>query len=540
MRISPSSFVLRPFCAFLVPALLFSLSPFPSAFGQDASTPGNVATSPRGMPGRDALVARAMRVGDEWFGLYVLGQKAGSMFTGVRMGEHEGKAALVSTYATVLNATVGGNVVRREVRGERVYDVTSDGRLLFFHEERRGDGGDERLTGRCTTEGVHLVREPKGQAPQTLLLPATRENLDDALAAMKVLTTGAPHTGHALDLDHRMADKRVTTALSKRHSQSIDGEEVQIAEITVTEEDSRVSQSMWMSPDGRTREIRYGNVLMAKAEPREVAEQQGHIDVFGSTRVVLGGKFSLDQKLAEHVRRPPSRVVYEIEGLPSSYWTSNAWQRFAPIAKTEDPERVSLTVTAVRPRSSLRLPLPQALIDEQKLDEWLRPTLAVESQAPEIVALTKRTLGKTTDAFSAVEKLSTFVYRFLKKSYGVSSDRATRVLELREGDCTEHALLFTAMARAAGIPARRVNGLVYMDTTDGIPSLYWHEWVEAFVGEWIPVDPTFGQSVADAGHLAFGIEGQNDVAALFGQLRIKVVQIAKPELKPEKASGDGN
>ena len=529
MRFSPHILFQRRLGALLVPALLLVLVPFPRALGQAALVPKEKAAARhRDAQSRDALIAQALQVGDEWFGLYVLGQKAGSMFTGVRMGEHEGKPALISTYATVLNASVGGNKVVREVRGERIYEVAGEGRLIFFREERRGDGGDESFAGHCTPEGIRLVRQAKGKASQTLELPATRENLGDGLAALKVLKTGTPHAGTSFDLDHRMADKRVTTALVNRRSQPINGREVSISELTVTEEDSRISQSMLITPEGRTLEIRYGNVLMAKAEPREVAEQQGHIDVFGSTRIVLGGKFSLSQKLAEHVRRPPSKIVYEIEGLPREYWASNDWQRFAPVAESKG-ERVLLAVTASLPQEKIRLPLSQEEIRDQKLDEWLRPTLAVESQAPEIVALTQKTLGKTADAFEAVEKLSAFVYRFLKKSYGVSSDRATRVLELREGDCTEHALLFTAMARAAGIPARRINGLVYMDTTDGVPALYWHEWAEVFIGEWIPVDPTFGQSVADAGHLAFGIEGQNDVAALFGQLRIKVAEVAKPE-----------
>lgn len=524
MKIHPHPCAQRPRRACLCARLLFLLAllaPLPSALGQAASA--------RAAPSRAALIERALRVGDEWFGLYVLGQKAGSMFMGARMGEHEGKPALVTSYATVLHATVGGNEVMREVKGERVYDVAGEGRLLFFREERRGDGGDERFAGHCAPDGIRLVRQPKGQAAQTLQLPATGENIDDGLTVLKVLATGAPHAGTAFDLDHRLADKRVTTALVARAPRAIAGAQVEVAELSVTEEDSRVSQTMLVAPDGRTLEIRYGNVLTAKAEPRELAEQRGRIDVFGTTRIVLGGKFSLDQKLAEHVRRAPSKIVYEIEGLPKGYWTSNAWQTFTPSAApagSPQDERVSLSVAPVLPRQKLRLPLSQALIRAQKLDEWLRPTLAVESQAPEIVDLTRKTLGKTADAFEAVEKLSTFVYRFLKKSYGVSSDRATRVLELKEGDCTEHALLFTAMARAAGIPARRINGLVYMDTADGIPALYWHEWAEVFVGEWIPVDPTFGQRVADAGHLAFGIEGQNDVAALFGQLRIRVLEVA--------------
>jgi len=40
---------------------------------------------------------------------------------------------------------------------------------------------------------------------------------------------------------------------------------------------------------------------------------------------------------------------------------------------------------------------------------------------------------------------------------------AIEVLEHLQGDCTEHSILFIGLARAAGIPAREVAGLVYVD-----------------------------------------------------------------------------
>ena len=39
---------------------------------------------------------------------------------------------------------------------------------------------------------------------------------------------------------------------------------------------------------------------------------------------------------------------------------------------------------------------------------------------------------------------------------------AAEVARSREGDCTEHAVLLAALARARGIPARVAMGLVYV------------------------------------------------------------------------------
>jgi hypothetical protein len=111
----------------------------------------------------------------------------------------------------------------------------------------------------------------------------------------------------------------------------------------------------------------------------------------------------------------------------------------------------------------------------------------------------------------------------MKKDYGASADRAMDVLRQMKGDCTEHSLLSVALLRAAGIPARRVDGVVYM-FTDNVPAMYWHEWVEAYVGEWTQLDPTFQQPVADATHFAMGEESNAEITPLIAQLKIVEVR----------------
>jgi transglutaminase-like putative cysteine protease len=113
-----------------------------------------------------------------------------------------------------------------------------------------------------------------------------------------------------------------------------------------------------------------------------------------------------------------------------------------------------------------------------------------------------------------------WTYQNLDKDYGASADRATDVLRQKKGDCTEHSLITVSLMRAAGIPARRIDGVIYMMQEDGVPAFYWHEWVEAYVGEWVQLDPTFGQKVADATHFAVGEEGNAEITPLIGQLKV--------------------
>src|SRR5690606_38728584 len=59
----------------------------------------------------------------------------------------------------------------------------------------------------------------------------------------------------------------------------------------------------------------------------------------------------------------------------------------------------------------------------------------------------------------------------------------------RQGDCTEHAALFVALARAAGIPARNAAGIVYLSA--GSKGVFgYHAWAEVWLGQWVPVDTT--------------------------------------------------
>ena len=190
---------------------------------------------------------------------------------------------------------------------------------------------------------------------------------------------------------------------------------------------------------------------------------------------------------------------------------------------------MSLTVTAEPPRAAdpgldaprVRGAPPPALRD------LLAATPDVDAGDPAIVAAARAAVGETPGVYAASVKLARFVHGRLEKSFGVSRDRASEVLSTGKGDCTEHALLFTALARAAGIPARQVQGLVYARYGDGVPALYWHAWVEVKSGEeWIALDPTFGQPVADATHVALGRgvrpgeSVQTDTVAVLGALKV--------------------
>ena len=110
------------------------------------------------------------------------------------------------------------------------------------------------------------------------------------------------------------------------------------------------------------------------------------------------------------------------------------------------------------------------------------------------------------------------------------------MLRTKVGDCNEHTVLYVAMARASGIPARIAVGLVFIRGTQG--AFYYHAWPEVYLDEggkrglWLPVDPTLNQFPADGTHIRLvrgGLDQQAAIVPLIGRLRMTVLDL---ELDP--------
>ena len=145
---------------------------------------------------------------------------------------------------------------------------------------------------------------------------------------------------------------------------------------------------------------------------------------------------------------------------------------------------------------SFSLPYPR-----MDLRETLRPEPLIQSDDPTIrevaEAATNWRRRSARNPRRAAAELTRWVDGYVEKSVTFSVPSALQVLEGRQGDCNEHTVLFVAMARSLGLPARTAVGLVYLDG-----AFYYHAWPEVWLDEWVAVDPTFGQVPADAAHVS--------------------------------------
>jgi transglutaminase-like putative cysteine protease len=450
----------------------------------------------------------------EWFGLYLLGKKAGYSKVHLARELRDGRDVLVGRSETLIQATVGGKTVERRQEEERVYEARPGGHLLSFRAEWSGDGGDRKVSGTCDRRQCKAVEETQAGRQERRLedVGETAELADGVrLAAVRRGTV----RGRQLDLE-KLRVKEVQEVFLRRETIAGAGVQEEVSVVAESEVGDRLAAEYRVADDGRVVEIRLGEAIVARPETEGTAQRFDRIDLFALARVALPSALPRDV---------PATIVYRLRGLPPSFQTSDARQRYARGAKGE----TLLTVAARRPLAAdpgKDTPLARARAGAR--EDEVAPTPQADADAPVIVALAQEVAGDAPGAYAAAQRLSRHVHERLEKAYGASRDRASDVLAAGKGDCTEHTILFVALARALGIPARGVHGLVYARYEDGQDALYWHAWAEVkSAGEWIALDPTFGQPVADATHVALGSATQVDTVGLLGALKVVGVEVKR-------------
>lgn len=205
-----------------------------------------------------------------------------------------------------------------------------------------------------------------------------------------------------------------------------------------------------------------------------------------------------------------SRAVYGLTGvLPGEFPLEWDNQRLL----SEEPLRVEFSVPEV-PGETPAVPLTEPA-------EFLGPTMTIQCDAPELTRRASEAVAGAGTALEVAEVLTDWVFLNVEKEPTASFPTALDVLKHMKGDCNEHSVLFAALARAAGLPAKVSVGLVYMEG-----AFYYHAWNEVLLGDvWMPVDATFGQFPAAALRLKLSegeIGEQAKILGVVGRLGIEV------------------
>jgi hypothetical protein len=156
------------------------------------------------------------------------------------------------------------------------------------------------------------------------------------------------------------------------------------------------------------------------------------------------------------------------------------------------------------------------------MDEYLGAAFLIESDDPRITSLAREIVADEKEPIHKARLISEWVHAEVDKAPTITIPSALEVLKSRRGDCNEHTALYTALARAAGVPTRIAVGVVHENGY-----FYYHAWPEIHMGQWIPIDPTLGQFPADATHIRLltgGLEKQLKLGSAIGKLQIEVLE----------------
>jgi 7 transmembrane helices usually fused to an inactive transglutaminase/Transglutaminase-like superfamily len=116
---------------------------------------------------------------------------------------------------------------------------------------------------------------------------------------------------------------------------------------------------------------------------------------------------------------------------------------------------------------------------------YLRPEKEIQVDAPEIAATVERIGAGEGPLVERLRRIFEFTAGLTARPFKGTTDALT-ALRLGEASCNGKSRLFVALARAAGIPARLVGGLIMQP---GVKRTS-HQWVEAWVaGHWVPFCP---------------------------------------------------
>ncbi|MEI6306580.1 MAG: transglutaminase-like domain-containing protein, partial [Deltaproteobacteria bacterium] len=406
---------------------------------------------------------------ERWFGIYVDTERVGFYRQNI--------SETAEGYRMEADGSVRLNVMgfSKVASSRESYLVGKNLAIRSFEVEQTINGNLSRISGKVSDTTLKIKSESNGKTSDRQLK-----------------FTGDVYPGTALNLYPLMREIVLDKPLKVLY---FDPEEVKLREVTITVlgegklPDGKpalklrnniypfVNNDILMDLQGNTvmESVREGLVTTKAEDPKALGAFVGGIAL---TKKDLIYDFSLVRA------EPPIRDLKKLTGMvvEISGWNDGIplLQEGGQFAEKSGAGRIIVkTGSAVLPLKSDK-PVPLA-------EAFLLPAEKIESDAPEIMAKAKEiaAIGKNTE--DKVKLLASWTADWLNDTVD-DKGGALASFKSRNGNCQTHSRLYTALARAAGIPTRFVSGLVYQD---GKGFLY-HSWAESLTsGAWTAVDPTY-------------------------------------------------
>jgi len=209
-------------------------------------------------------------------------------------------------------------------------------------------------------------------------------------------------------------------------------------------------------------------------------------------------------------------LTLEIRGVPSPKLViSDSRQQVSPVAARPGAYRYRIVA------SSGSAPDRKTPIKDAAVLRYVQKAPYLDTDNAEIRQIA-RNLRDPASARRTASRIRAWINKNLEPDYSIGVPRsATDVLQRRRGVCRDYAVLFAAIARAAGVPTRLVGGMVYAEG-----KFFYHAWVECWTGAWVPFDATLPTDFVDATHVKFAQGDATDMMRVYevvGKLTVRII-----------------
>ncbi|HEX2999935.1 MAG TPA: transglutaminase domain-containing protein [Armatimonadota bacterium] len=469
---------------------------FPTA-GQAAPSGATASTAAR-------IAKRAPRAGEWWMGISLGGNKLGYAHVAAGPAHLEDRDVYRVHTSTWTHTTVLGYSMEQRVEVEEI--MRPDLHPLRM-TARLGSGGKWiEVRARYLADRVEVERRAgENVVHKTLPIPKGANLVGDVDNAFLYRTVEIGETRRFTYLNVvTLSLEDATTRILRREALTI-GEKHYDTVVAETVSPS-MEATAWLLEDGQPVQVLAAPGMLLQRETREQAlsglEDRPYAperDLATQTAVQTEG--TLDSP------REVKRLRLHITGIPERRFVIADYRQRAEVTDTADGFTVDYTVDA-------ETESPQVALTAAERAEYLADTAYVQTKAPEIRARAKAAVGDAQGERARVEALWRWVHEHMRAQGDIGLPRsALEVLQEPVGVCRDYATLYTALARAQGIPTRLCAGILYFKDR-----FYYHAWAESYAGgRWIPVDTTEPPAFVDATHIKFV---QGDAAAMYGAVKV--------------------
>ena len=454
-------------------------------------------------------------LGTHWYGVYLHDKKTGTKKIGyfrstlAREGDGD-KARLVESSEMSMKLMSLGRKGEMKQSQRVEFDARAPYKIARAEYHSNADTTQTIL---CVAKGDGLeVTITTGGQARTRKMPAFDYTLADSLST-DVWVRQRPKVGDTitvreLDLEE-LKTSLVTNKMLATKTSLIAGVKVTYHELDCLMHKLNLRSRTRCDARGRMLSSKLGDQFELRREPEELARNTEY-----STDVFVLGMVKIDAGVGEPTK--VTGLVVEVPDKEGTFLKSASRQTVTP-----GPNGNVLC----RLGKGFATPVKAT---EKEIKEALEETTAYPISLPRVQELARKAVGDAQTPREKVKRLAKFVHDYIEPSLATSMPRLEHLLDRKKGDCKSYALLFNTLARAAGIPARELGGLLYMG--DAVKVFGGHAWNEVVLdGYWVPIDASLNETEINATHVSFGSERESvrNLLDSLGRLSFRLVEVQR-------------